>query len=72
MPVFLTNNERLQKFSYNKITSDGSLCEKSDEFFKNKVDKLEPNSCLYIGQREYATVRYTDDKINIIGKNYFV
>lgn len=67
MPVFLTNNEQLQEFSYSKITNDKKLCEKSEEFFKNKVEKLGPNNCLYIGQREFATVRYSDEKIDLIG-----
>lgn len=67
MPVFLSNNQLLQQFSYNQIAGDKELQDNSELFFQNKTEQHGPVKCLYVGQREYATVRFNDDKIDIIG-----
>lgn len=70
MPVYLPNASLLEVFNYKEIESNQILKENAEIFYKNKVDQLGAQKCLYVGQREYATVKFSDDVIDIIGKPY--
>jgi protein N-terminal asparagine amidohydrolase len=43
--------------------------ENNKRFLEEKVDDLGPVKCLYVGQREYATVQHNDPFIDIIGSD---
>ena len=42
---------------------------RKDEFLSNKIEFQDPIKCLYVDQREYATVKFEDEKIYIIGSD---
>ena len=69
MPVFLSNNESLQQFRYSQIVADTGLQNNREQFLNNKLDQHGAVRSLYVGQREFACVRFNDDKIDIIGNN---
>ncbi len=74
MPVFLpstSNNiniKSLQEFDYAEIKSNSALNATAAKFFTDQVELLGPKRCLYIGQREFACVKFSDTKIDIIGE----
>jgi hypothetical protein len=41
----------------------------SKEFFKSQVESQDSIKCLYLGQREYATVSFNDKCIDLIGSD---
>ena len=41
----------------------------SKEFINSRVESQDSVKCLYVGQREYATVRYDDKFIDVIGSD---
>jgi len=69
MPVFLTNNEPLKNFDYDLINSDKLLQENASKFFKESKDEIGAIKCLYVGQREYATIKSIDTQIDIVGSD---
>ncbi len=68
MPLFLpSTNKSLKEFVYTEIKTDSILNDAAASFFSNHIEKLGPERCLYVGQREFACVQFTDTKIDIIG-----
>jgi protein N-terminal asparagine amidohydrolase len=45
------------------------LQETSSKFLANKIEEQAPLKCLYVGQREYATVQSNDPLIDIVGSD---
>ena len=73
MPVFLTddsgNSLEFNEFSYEPILENALLQKSAESFVENSKNELSSKGCLYVGQREIATVRADDPFIQIVGSD---
>ena len=69
MTIKLSDGSILEKFDYARIDSDPLNKENSNTFIHEKLNEQSALKCLYVGQREYATVQQSDPHIDIIGSD---